>query len=579
MIPPRQIASTLGVFAMASICGVLLAGRATLTDEGEPRVTITPAKATKSERRHRTAVIPKEVLARLQRIDAAGNPQDRLRATIQLARSLPISELEAWYEGKWFNGREDIQSALFNEITLSRWLAADAEGLMRYCHRSDDSRGNQVAWRWARQDPKAALGYLAEMKDPAQRSQTADLMGISLAQYQPEEAIAGMPVLLSALRTYNLWVMMGKLAESSPEALKTAAAQWPDYVQRGIARELATAGLKRDFEGTLAELRQREDGRNLFLEAFPFHSKALQEVMKNPESLPPGWFGDIAVRAGSLLVTDDPERWVGADLIAMGMSPEQSRQVRQMAIAEIGAKDQQRFLSLLEDGGYDRYARQHLITSAVQRLADDKAKAEAWIAGLTDSKDIEDARQALATRLDQPEGKAITPSDLLTGLGQDGATLTTEQARAAGMWGGMELKIAANRFDTLPADQKTVAARNLLSHSHEDFPPLLQAQAIRYLASDRAIDPGIYDGITGRRELSQSAALLAVKWGKDDPVATSQWVSSLPTGDERLWAAKNLAATWTEYEPAATRQWVATLGEEDRRQVLEYLESGKAHHD
>ena len=579
MIPPRQIASTLGVFAVATICGALFAGRATLTDEGAPRVTIAPAKATKSERRHRTAGIPKEVLALLQRIDAAGNPQDRLRATIQLARSLPISELEDWYEGKWFDGREDIQSTLFFQITLSRWLAADAEGLMRYCHRSDDSRGDLVAWKWARQNPKAALGYLAEMKDPAQRSKTADHMGMSLAQYQPEEAIAGMPVLLSALRTHDLWVMMGKLAESSPEALKAAAAQWPDYVQRGIARELATAGLKRDFEGTLAELRQREDGRNLFLEAFPFHSKALQEVLKNPESLPPGWFGDIAVRAGSLLVMDDPGRWIDADLIAMGMSPDQSRQVRQMAIAEIGAKDQQQFLSLLDEGGLDPYFRRNLITSAVQRLADDKAKAEAWIAGLTDSKDIEDARQALATRLDQPEGKAITPSDLLVDLGKDGAALSTEQARAAGMWGGMELKIAANRFDTLPTEQKAVVARNLLSHSHEDFPPLLQAQAIHYFASDRTLDPGIYDGITGRRELSQSAALLAVKWGKDDPVMASQWVSSLPTGDERVWAAKNLAATWNEYEPVATRQWVATLAEEDRRQVLEYLEAGTAHHD
>lgn len=576
MIPARQAILLSGVLAASALCGAWFAGRTPIRPSPPAVVNHDAAKPTKSAQRSGGGnAIPAAVSKRLEEVRRVGDIQDKLRATIQLAQSLPISELEGWFEGKWFDDKDDILSEVFHEIALSRWLAADPGGLMRYCHRSGNSRGDTVAWRWALRDPQAALAYLGELEAPELRNKTASVMSMALATYQPEVAITEMPLLLSTLKTYELWAMMGKLAATSPAALKAAAGAWPPYVQEGIARELATVGLKRDLAGTIEELRKTEGGQGIFLNAFPFHSEALAELIRNPGMLPPGWFGDIAMAADSLLVKDDPERWLTADLAAMGLNPNQAKQVRENAIKEIGTKDQQRFLSLLEEAGLEGFFRTYMIRSAVERMAEDRAKTEAWIAGLPSDADKEAARQALALRRDEPEGEAVTPGSLLDGLAKDGGTLTAEQARATGIWSAPELQEAASRFHSLPVEERTLAGRHLLSHPHENFPPELQAQAISFFTSDRAIDPGLSDPFLGKRSLTQAACNLATSWAKEDPAAAGKWISSLPEGEERLWAAKNLSSLWAEEDPSAAKEWIHRQPEQDRKALEDYLKSGE----
>jgi hypothetical protein len=76
--------------------------------------------------------------------------------------------------------------------------------------------------------------------------------------------------------------------------------------------------------------------------------------------------------------------------------------------------------------------------------------------------------------------------------------------------------------------------------------------------------------------MTRHASGLVSSWGRKDPVAAGRWVNSLPSGEARLWAAKNLAAQWNEYEPAAARQWTAGLPADERNQVQAYLDSGAA---
>lgn len=575
MSAPRQILTLLAVFTASSLGGAWLAKRNAVSSKAAAGESPVSAKAAKSHERQGGATgVPPVVLKQLDEIRSAGDIQDKLRATIHLAQSIPVSELEAWFEGKWFAEKEDMLGAVFRKIALSRWLAADPAGLMRYCQLKEPSRAAGIAWQWALRDPKSALAYLDEVKHEKLRGYMASNMGMALAVEQPEAAIAQMPTLLATLSTPYLWQMMAKLAETAPEALKAASADWPSYVREGIARELAAAGLKKDFTGTLEQLRNAENGRAIFLNAFPFDSEALAEVIRNPGMLPAGWFGDIATMAGGLLVKEDPDRWLKADLSAMGLNPTQAKQVRTNAIIEIGLKDQARFLGLLDEEGGDVYARRHLIRSAVTQMAEDRSKAEAWIEGLANDDDKESARQTLGIVLNQAKGDTLTPTGLLDGLAKDGGLLTAEQARATGLWSAPELQEAESRFQSLPVEQKAAAARNLLNHSHENFPPELQAQAISFFAANRSIDPVISDPFFGKRTLAHSACYLAASWAQEDPAAAGKWVNSLPEGQERLWAARNLASLWTENDPAAARQWLSGLPEGDRKVVENYLKSG-----
>lgn len=247
MIPPRQIASLLAVFAASCVCGSWVAGRAGRA-LSPAAVSQTPAKPTKAAQRPSSGgTIPAAAVKCLEEVRGAGDVQDKLRATIQLAQSLPLSELKAWFEGKWFDEKEDILSAVFYQIAISRWLAADPASLMRYCHLKEESRAALVAWEWALRDSRAAFAYLGEVHDTALREKMASHMAMALAIHQPEAAIGEMPLLLSTLGTHELWLLMAKLAETAPDTLKTAAANWPPYTREGIARELATVGLKRDL--------------------------------------------------------------------------------------------------------------------------------------------------------------------------------------------------------------------------------------------------------------------------------------------------------------------------------------------
>jgi hypothetical protein len=45
---------------------------------------------------------PGHALSRVAAIRDLGTPGEQLRATIALANSLPISELEEWLDGRWF---------------------------------------------------------------------------------------------------------------------------------------------------------------------------------------------------------------------------------------------------------------------------------------------------------------------------------------------------------------------------------------------------------------------------------------------------------------------------------------------
>jgi hypothetical protein len=76
----------------------------------------------------------------------------------------------------------------------------------------------------------------------------------------------------------------------------------------------------------------------------------------------------------------------------------------------------------------------------------------------------------------------------------------------------------------------------------------------------------------------RAATQLAARWGDEDPNAASKWVSSLPAGEERLWAAKNLASRWADYEPKAAERWMATLPEADRKAVQDFVKTGGSQH-
>lgn len=548
-----------------------------------PRVSTVPS-AKASKRGPRTAgrsAMPEDVRQRLAAIHAARTPDERLRATLALAHSLPVSEMERWYQADWFDFHDNMDSNLFFRITRARWLAEDPEGLMTYFLRRNNDKTHEMAGRWAQQDPHAALAFMQGVKNNSDLQRLASAMAGPLAEADPALAAAQVLKLQKLLGENESWALselISALARNSPAILESESAGWPAALQKMAATGLTKAALQKDFVNGAAALEREPDGKKRFLEALSSNSELVKEMAKHPGSLPDGWFAEAASSNPYYLVNEEPGKWLDTDLAAMGFSDEQSQRLLNYAMSYLGQKDPDRALALLDGDTLDENQRNNLLTNTLSFLATkDKARAEAWIATLTDPHDIDQARQALEYAGAEAAGKTPpTPSEWLSGLVDEKQSAMWQYGRLTQTWDREQFAAAASEFAGLPADQKSEVATKLANGDQSSLPTPLRAEAIRHLLENPVtLDPQAVKNGAGT-ELLRSTSNLASTWGREDPAAAGRWIRSLPPGDERLWAAKNLAAQWAEYEPAAARQWASGLPADERKEVVKYLDTGGA---
>jgi hypothetical protein len=577
-LPPIHLlaATCFGAFALAG-------WQARAPDQATPPPAAEPAPAKASKRGPRTAgkaAMPEDVRQRLAAIHAARTPDERLRATLALAHSLPVSEMERWYQSDWFDFHDGMDANLFYRITRTRWLAEDPEGLMTYFLRRNNDKTHEMAGRWARQDPHAALAFMEGVKNNGDLQRLASAMAGPLAEADPALATAQVLKLQKILGENQSWAvseLISALAKSSPAILESESAGWPAVLQKIAATGLTKAALQKDFVSGVTALEREPDGKKRFLEALSSNSELVKEMAKHPGSLPDGWFAEAASSNPYYLVNEDPGKWLDTDLSAMGFSEEQSGRLLNYAMSYLGQKDPDRALALLDGDTLDENQRNNLLSNTLSSLATkDKARAEAWIATLTDPREIEQARQAMENASSQAEGKTPpTPSEWLSGLAEKSDSAMWQYARMTQAWDRDQLAAATSEFQELPADQKSLVATKL-ANNQSSLPTPLRAEAIRHLLENPVEpDPEAVRNGAGT-QLVRSTSALASTWGREDPAAAGRWIRSLPPGDERLWAAKNLAAQWAEYEPAAARQWAAGLPADERKVVVDYLDTGSA---
>lgn len=572
------------LLAAACFAAFALAGwQAAAPEKQAAPPTADAASGKASKRGPRTAgksAMPEDVRQRLAAIHAARTPDERLRATLALAHSLPVSEMERWYKSDWFDFHDNMDSNLFFRITRARWLAEDPEGLMTHFLRCNHEKTYEMAGRWAKQDPRAALAFLRGVKDRNDLQRIAPSVAGPLAEADPAAAAAEvlrLQKLFGDGQSHAVTELISELARHAPDLLEAESAAWPAGIRKTASEALVVASLTKDFAGGIATLRDAPGGRQRFLAAIESDPDLMKEMAKHPAALPDGWFAEAASSNPYFFINEDPGKWIDTDLSAMGFSDRQSQTLRSYALSYLGSKNPDRALALLDGETLDKNQRNNLLSSTISNLATkDRARAEAWVASLTDPQEIELARQNLEHADSQAEGKTPpTPSEWLTGLADKSDSYLWQYARLTQTWDREQLAAAVSGFAELPAGQRSAVATKLAG-DQSDLPTALRAEAIRYLL-ENPVEPDPQAVTNGAGTvLVRSTSNLASSWGREDPVAAGRWVRSLPPGTERVWAAKNLAAQWAEYEPAAARQWAAGLPADERKEVVEYLDSGSA---
>jgi len=561
-------------FAAAAAIGWSLAGdppAATSSAAGSPAVT------TKSDRSNRPSRLSPAAAAagkRLASVRAASSPEARMRATIDLANSLPVSEFGAWMDGGYFNLRGGAELTLFSKILMERWMKEDPEGLVEWSMKNQTYQSQQILSEWSNKEPQRVIDFFKKHPDTAVEIR---LLG-GMAKNHPDLALRRFQELagegIQSKGSHYIGVLMNSLAEKSPAALTAAIASLPPALQFQAETALSGQRLKTSFATEIRALWELPNGWKMFERSAQQDRKMAAGVFDELANLPPAWKSSLVSSSYNFIEMSTAEKWLDADLTGYGFTPEQEKSLKQNALNQMDRGKPEEVFKRMAELDLDEDDRRNVISNAIGYNSQSPEKAEALIALLGTDKDRELARSILKQFThDEEEATPDKPDEWLERVG----ALDPKQSggyslmNAIQSWEPGKVAELKAQFGKMPDEKKHVVAQIMATGlNFGNGNSELRGEAIRYLVSKAGSLP------EGKPEDSDTSIIAsssgyAVHLANEDPVAAAEWVRTLPAGESKSWAEKNLASNWAQYDPKAVEQWLKTLPPASRDEVKKFM--------
>jgi hypothetical protein len=162
----------------------------------------------------------------------------------------------------------------------------------------------------------------------------------------------------------------------------------------------------------------------------------------------------------------------------------------------------------------------------------------------------------------QKAKQPTAPADLMRSLADETVTSLPSNIN----WSPAETTDAIKLASQLAPDKAARVLPSIQSALFGELPrPVLGAMV------GRALEVPLEAGSQAQRQQTRAACELAADWAINEPRQAADWVETLPTGEARLWAAKNVALQWSHYSTAEVQAWAKTLPEGERKAVLAVL--------
>ncbi len=585
-------------FVAAAFAGWHLAGGPALSSaaKGSADAVAENGKSAKSterkDRSMRQEGPPQEARRKIAAIRAIKSPQERMRATIALAQSLPASELGEWIDKRWFISEPGFDLTLFNKIVNQRWQTEDPQGKLKLALESGENYSSSALQGWAKQDPAAVLAWFKENPNLALESQTLS----EIAKADPALAFSRLRELMmqnpnDVWGGYYVNQALKEIAGKSPQTLTAALDGLPNRLRRQVEGMLLAKRLGEDPAGEIRNLTQNPDGlkslQGAMSQGGEDWSKISDSILGQLTSLPESWRQQLSQGQMNVISPQNAEKWLSADLAGAGFTPEQAKSVRMMAVQQMVYEKPERAIQMmaqLDLGGSERES----MISNLFAYGREPEKVEALLALLPSDEDRKTANNALSESGLRggvlEEIKAETPAEWFEAAQAfnpySGNSYYFEEALSK--WDKSKQAEFIAEFRKLPEEQKRNAALAMTGDGDNlGGNPEMKAEALRYLLSLPPAAPpepadtessGMFQ-MQRQQDYSYAASSFAVHWSMKDPDEATQWVQTLPDGDGKLWVQKNLAANWTKYDPEATQQWLATLSPTSRTEIEKFMKN------
>jgi hypothetical protein len=571
-------------FLVAAIVGWQVAG-ASFQHQRHESALVQAVKGKLSQRevrsmsRYRT---PAEVREMMKAIRAAGSPAEQMRATMALAESIPVSEIEKWLEGRWFDDREGFNLTLLNRLLNERWMKEDPDGFFAY-QMKQGGQGNEMLVMWSKDAPDKILAYFKNHPDAK-----AELNALSvMAKSHPDLALGRLGEMMTkgqinifSTEAYDAKQIMLDLMRKNPAALDTLLGTLPEKWNNMAEALSISVRLKASFETEIQKLYEREDGWKMLM-AGPRGTSVNSKLIMDLANMPDSWKKQLASNYVRFMNSSTAAQWLAADLEGNGFKESDAKNIRSMALEEMSYNKPEEALKMLQTCQISDESRRQLILNIINRYRSQKEKVQSLMSQLSSEEDRKVAETALGKISNAPVAvknpeNIEKPSEWLEAVAsfKSGEEISYEYVSQLRNWDSAKIAEFSHEFQTMPEDQKRNAAMVIALGLHSDTPGnALLSDAISYLVSNSA-DNNQDQANENRGNPVNMASIYAFQWAQKDPVAASNWVNSLPSGEAKLWAQKNVANNWSQYDPDAANQWIATLPAKERAEVESFVKKG-----
>ncbi len=534
------------------------------------------------------STVPMSVQKALMPLKAARSQEERMRATVHLARGISTSEISDWLDRPWYPYVDKLEGMVFERILMERFLEEDPKGMASWCQRVCPEELTRVIWVWSGRDPEAAVGWLLQMGDREEMKRLSPVCFDAVARRKPLFALSQVPIIHARLGEPSpswLVAVFGAISRNHREDVVKEAEKWPEPLRILALCSLHGPSIGGDFPAEIERMKLEPGGIDRFLKSLSdpaFAARALEHAA----ILPKNWLNTAALSDHAVFLTKDadPAFWLDVDLASYGLSDTLASKLSDLGMSSLINRDPERAVRLLKRDDLRETDRRKLLGDGFARLATrNQWIAMECLADLSDPREIVMAKNTIAetTRIILPRRAApvnLTAQQWLAMFASERG-MSDGEAKQAMEWNALTSKELRQGFTALPNDQKHfVALRCVMfdssrgEHVRGDSSALagLRADGItHYLIHEKAITEK-WSKFDDRRE--RAIVQFGVSLALEDPASASRWAQEdLPLGEMRLTIMKNVAACWQRFHPASANRWVQSLPDGELAQIEQFL--------
>ncbi len=561
-------------FLLAVGVGYLVGGRR----EGATPVSV------KTEAYPIRADLPPAAIQALAPVMATTSANDRQRAAIALAREIPVAALGDWLDGNWYPFADGLDRMLFDSILRERWFTEDPAGLASHCLLGKSNDLNEVIRQWAGRDPEAVIAWLWQIKDSQALARVSLTCFDRIVLDKPLLALEQMPVIHERLGESASWWLGGMLTTISRthrDAVISKMPSWPPSLREEAQNAVRIEEAEDNFPAIIGKMKSEQDGIEQFVAAIS-SPRFAGKVLENAAMVPKGWIAAAALsESSSLMVETDPKFWLDIDFESLGLSEAMASKLRDFGMSGLIDRNPEQAIKLLKRDNLRPDDRRQILSNGFLRLATkDPARARECLAELTDPKELARAENTVKNS-GPPAPKApmkLTPREWIAGFA-NGRGLPRNQVKSSLEWNPETIAILREEFTRLSDEEKSVVSMGsvmldsgVMGSYRGDSSALtwLRADGIaHYLKHPPKRPLGM---MPDSRAVDTLIMKFAVRWALEDPASASRWAQEdLPLGPQRLAILKHVADYWLKDQPIAASEWIRSLPVGEMEQIHAYL--------